>query len=311
MGGSVPVLSDNIKPIAEAVLARGGPARLLRALGNRRDCVLAYHNVLPDGAESGGDTSLHVRRSRFADHLDRIQETCRVVPLSRILDEPTSDDGRTRVALTFDDGYRGALAEGLEEVEQRGLSATVFVPPRTLGGRTFWWDLVVDRNGEPLRGMARRVALEIFRGEEERVLEWADRAGLGRSEVHPMARSASLAELDRAAARPGVTLAPHGWSHANLAALDDEEVAAELERSLAWLRQRYGTAVIPVVSYPYGRSSPGVERRARAAGYRAGMGVSGGALPRMVSEPMALPRINVPSGLSSDGLHLRLSGILS
>lgn len=299
-----------IKPIAEAVLARG-PARLVGALKAPRDCVLAYHNVLPGDVESRGDPSLHISRSRFAAHLDRLQETCRLVPLSRLLlDPPAPDRDRPRVALTFDDGYRGALTVGVDELEGRRLPATFFVPPGRLKGRVFWWDLVTDRDGEPLRGMARRIALEVFRGEQEKTLEWADRCGFGRREVHPLARSASLDELDEAAARPGMTLGSHGWSHANLAALEEHEVAVELKRSLSWLRERYGDSALPVVSYPYGRSSPDVERTARAEGYRAGLRVSGGALPTGTREPWALPRINAPSGLSPHGLQLRLSGIV-
>ncbi len=300
-----------IKPIAEAVLARGGPARLARALRPDRDSVLAYHNVLPDGVESGGDTSLHISRSRFVAHLDRIQETCRVVSLARLLDGSPADDGRPRVALTFDDAYRGALEQGLAELERRGLPATVFVPPGTLGGRVFWWDLLTDRDGEPLRGKIRQVALNVFRGEEKLVLEWADRCGFGRSELHPLARSASLPELDAAAERPGVRVGAHGWSHANLTVLAEAEARVELDRSLRWIQRRYGDTAIPVVSYPYGLSSPEVERSARGVGYRGGVLVTGGALPPGIENPLALPRISVPSGLSPDGLQLRLSGILT
>lgn len=305
----MPVL-DMVKPLAEAVLARAGPAHIVRALRTRRDVVLIYHNVLPDDAGSQGDPSLHISLSRFSSHLDRIQDGCRVVSLAALVHEGAPDDERPRVALTFDDAYRGALTLGLDELERRELPATIFVPPATLGGRTFWWDLLEDHEGRPLRGMARRIALEVFRGERDRVLDWADRCGFGRRELHPLARSASLAEMDRAATRPGVGIGAHGWSHANLAALDGDEVARELRRSREWLRERYGPVAVPVVSYPYGRSSPAVENRARAEGFLAGFRGAGGALPNGTRDPVGLPRINVPSGLSADGLQLRLSGLL-
>lgn len=301
---------QEIKPIAESFLARWGPAHLARVLGGRRSLVLAYHNVVSDGVESRGDPSLHVPRSLFAAHLDEIQESCRIVELSRLLEGAPDDGGPPRVALTFDDGYEGALTEGLDELRARELPATFFVPPHHLGGTTFWWDGVRDDAGRHLRGSDRDRALDALGGEHRRIRAWARRRGLGWREAHPQARTIGEADLATAAAHPGVTLASHGWSHVNLARLDEGALSDELARSLEWIREHPGRT-LPVISYPYGLSSERVEMRARKLGYRAGFRVAGGALPDTAGDPLGLPRINVPAGLSPNGLQLRLSGILA
>lgn len=306
----VAVLSE-IKPWAEAVLARGGPARLARALRAPADHLVGYHNIVPDAAAVAGDRSLHLPLSRFREHLDRIGEMARVVPLRELLDEPEPAEPEARVALTFDDAYRGALTLGLDELEARGWPATVFVPPGCLGDRTFWWDALSDERGRPLRGVARDVALAVFRGERDRVLGWGERCGLRRVRAHPVARSVRADELDEVADRPGVTLGSHGWSHTNLAAEDPRRLEAQLGLSLGWLRKRYDERALPVISYPYGRRSPEVERAAERVGYRAGVRVRGGALSRIGPRPFSVPRINAPAGLSAHGLHLRLAGLRS
>lgn len=301
---------EHVKPFAEALLSRGGVAQLSRVLRPARDFVLAYHNVLPDRIRSGGDPSLHLPRSRFAAQLDRIQRECRVASLRELLDEPSPAEGeRPRVALTFDDGYRGALSVGLEEIVARGLAATFFVSPALLGGITLWWDAVTDGRGNPLRGTVRRIALEAFRGDREAVLAWAGRCGMERAPAHPLARTATRREVKRAAARPGITLGSHGWSHLNLRAVDGERRTAELRRSLRWL-EASGSDHVKVLSYPYGLASPEVEEAVGREGYRGALRVDGGGWPRRERDPMTLPRINVPSGMTADGLHLRLTGVL-
>ena len=109
----------------------------------------------------------------------------------------------------------------------------------------------------------------------------------------------------RSAIRTGlVTLGSHSWSHPNLAALDEVELSGELSRPLEWLRSRF-EGVVPWISYPYGCSSPHVERAARALGYVAGLLIDGGWIRAPMRRPFALPRRNIPAGLSGPGFSLR------
>src|SRR5690606_1975386 len=106
-------------------------------------------------------------------------------------------------------------------------------------------------------------------------------------------------------------LESHTWSHCSLAALEDGELEVELTRPLRWLKQTFPHAAIPCISYPYGLNSPLVRRKAAEAGYTAGLLVEGGVLTRSGLDPYALPRLNVPAGVSVNGFTLRTSGLLS
>jgi hypothetical protein len=69
--------------------------------------------------------------------------------------------------------------------------------------------------------------------------------------------------------------------------------------------------VVPWIAYPYGLFDSNVEKAARAAGYEAALGISGGWFARVPTDRFALPRVNVPPGMSTRGLALRAAGILS
>lgn len=325
-----------LKQAAERILARG-----LAPLLTRRDAgrvlVLAYHNVVPDGGNPGGDRSLHLSRRDFSDQLDAVVETHQVVPLDEALDtaaspaaEAGNEGGRPRAVVTFDDAYRGAMTCGLEELERRGLPATVFVSPGMLGADGFWWDLLSsgDRRddlpagagsfGDDLAGgrggdpADREALLRDEAGRGDAILERA------REEEWPMApqpdhaRPVRRDELLEAAGRPGVTFGAHGWSHANMARLDADELEEELVRPWTWLERELGEAFLPVLAYPYGRCSDAAAGAAREAGYRAAFTVTGGSLdPADVSDSFRLPRTNIPAGVSVDGFRLRALGLLA
>ncbi len=298
-----------LKRTVEWLLARGGPASLGRRRVRGRGLVLAYHNVVPEGAEARGDRSLHLAEADFARQLDELVRHCRVVPLEEIFD--AGRRGPPRVAITFDDAYRGAVTAGLARVASLGLPATVFVAPAYLGdgGRDFWWDALAGRDS--LSPAEREDALTRCRGEDAAIR--LDPAWRGR-ESTPLpshARAASLEELQRAASQPGVVIAAHTWSHPNLARLTDDEVRDELRRPMAWLAERFGASYGPWLAYPYGRTSPAVSRIAAEVGYRAAFRVDGGWMPLAATLSHDLPRFNVPAGLSLDGFRLRLAGLLA
>lgn len=295
-------LRGAVKGVAEAALLGSGVAALARRRLRGRAVVLAYHNVIPDGAAPRGDRSLHLPQREFARQLDALAQTHDVVPLAAI-DAPAGS--RPRVVITFDDAYRGALTAGFTELARRGLPATVFVAPGLFDTAT-WWDRHGDATGEvpaPLRW----TALTAHQGVGESVL-----AAFGRgAESLPLwAHIAGEAEVMAAARQPGITLGAHTWSHCNLAAVPADRLATELERPLAWLRGQ-AASVVPWLAYPYGLSSAAVPVAARRAGYVAALLVEGGWLPGRRGDAFALPRQNIPSGLSLAGFRLRMAGVLS
>ena len=284
----------------------GGAAAWARRRHSGRTIVLAYHNVVPRGERAAGDRSLHLPQEDFARQLDLLTRTHDVVPLAGIL--ATAGEGRRpRAAITFDDGYAGTVTAGVEEVTRRSLPATIFVVPGFLGGRTFWRDELADPESGEVPAPIRTQALDSLAGVHDAIIAWATREGARRRAPGPAERTATESQLADAAGRAGISLGSHTWSHPNLARLDPAASAEELERPRRWLSDRFPSA-IPWLSYPYGRSSPEAQGAARHAGFSGAFLVAGGWLAREGGDPFALPRLNIPAGLSSAGFTLRVSG---
>ena len=140
---------------------------------------------------------------------------------------------------------------------------------------------------------------------------WAGEQGLELRDVPAHQCAGGEAEL-RAAVAAGFTLASHTWSHPNLVKLGDGELAEELVRPQAWLRERF-TNVRPWLAYPYGSADARVAEAARAAGYEGALRIDGGWLPRGGTEArrFLLPRQNVSRGLSRRGFELRVAGVIN
>ena len=293
-----------LKHAAESVLCATGFTHLARRRNRGRTIVLAYHNIVPHGQVASGDSSLHLSQSDFARQLDIISRTHEVVPLTEL--ESHSRANRPRVAITFDDAYQGAVVAGVEELCRRGLPATIFVAPGFIGGRSFWWDAVASNAG--LSAQVREQALETLAGQDAAIREWSAARGMPARTVAPHQTAATEAQLADAVVTGLISLGSHTWSHPNLTRIDPQQLNAELQRSLAWLRERFD-AVAPYISYPYGLCSAQVEHAARASGYTKGFLIAGGWIETY--EAFSLPRLNIPSGISSRGFSLRTAGVLS
>jgi peptidoglycan/xylan/chitin deacetylase (PgdA/CDA1 family) len=293
--------------IEHGALLSGIPSAMRRQ--RRGDVlILAYHNIVPDDAQAAGDRSLHLPRRRFAAQLDALARTHEIISLATAL--AGYSGRRPAVVLTFDDAYEGALTVGIAELEQRDLPATIFVAPSFLNGHDFWWDALTEPGQSALSPGLRAWALDECAGRDAEARARAPQerqAQVTRAPSH--ARCAHEHELVAAAGVPGITLGSHSWNHPNLARIDDSALATELALPLEWLRERF-TNVLPVISYPYGLSSARVESAARDAGYTAGLRIAGGWLAGGgATNPFAVPRLDVPSGLSAAGFELRTAGV--
>jgi peptidoglycan/xylan/chitin deacetylase (PgdA/CDA1 family) len=293
-----------MKRAVEVGLCRSGVVHLARRMRRHDVLVLAYHNVVPDGVDVRGDRSLHIGQERLHRQLSLLSRTHELIPVDRVR-EPGA--GRARVAVTFDDAYRGAIQLGGEVLADLKVPATVFVSPACLGGHRFWWDILSrDRDMEPAD---RERALTELQGKAEFVLAEANpRLDSDDAGTEYMA-SATETELDAGLGIDGLTLGSHSWSHPNLTALDRTELTEELERPLARLRERYPERAVGWLSYPYGRWSRDVAGAAKDVGYQGAFRIDGGWI-RAGCDPFELPRANVPAGLSVEGLALRGAGLV-
>jgi len=271
-----------------------------------RVLILAYHNVVPDQFKDLGDRSLHLPLSAFQAQLDLLQTHFEICALSDLL-SPGNVNGGPRIGLTFDDAYRGAVELALPELKRRGLSGTLFVAPGLLGSDRFWWDELASP-GTGLSAELREAALERHAGRRDPIL-----AALGQQRSVALPEYYSCVREEELLARADgkwLTLGSHTWSHPNLSRLAEPELTDELSRPLTWLGN-LPVHSVPVLAYPYGLTSATVEAAAARAGYRAALRVEGGWVNRENASAWAMPRYNVPAGLSADGFMLRLSGWLT
>jgi peptidoglycan/xylan/chitin deacetylase (PgdA/CDA1 family) len=98
------------------------------------DAVLMFHSV---GDRAFDDLS----PASFRRRLQRLDETVEFVDLPTIYEEPSD---RKRVALTFDDGYRGFYEHVVPALDDLDIPATVFVVAGTLTDGQLRVDEAVD-----------------------------------------------------------------------------------------------------------------------------------------------------------------------
>ncbi len=304
-----------VKRAVESGLRMTGLPRRRIAQRASGTVILSYHNIVPGGESPVGDRSLHLAQADFATQLDRLARTHDIVPLTSVVPGEVPA-GRPRAVLTFDDAYRGALTAGIEELRLRNLPATIFVPPALLGAEGFWWDLLADPHGG-LDPQVRDHVMEALGGRHDEALAWARAERRRPVSLPPHARPVEVAELEQVVAEnPLLTLGSHSWSHVNLSAIPLAEAVAEMRRGHDWLRDEPWLRACPKqtadwLAYPYGRTTPEVEEAAGAIA-RGALRVEGGAAEvagRWVAPPYRLPRVNIPMGLTPDGLVLRLAGL--
>jgi peptidoglycan/xylan/chitin deacetylase (PgdA/CDA1 family) len=301
-------MRSRLKRSLEIGLVRSGLAELWRRVSGKDAVVLAYHNVVPEGDRPLGDISLHLPLPSFLAQVDLLSENCTIVPLQELI-VAVRHEGKPLAAITFDDAYRGALELGVPELIKRELPATVFVAPGLLGCEGFWWDQVADPSSGAVPPEFRRAAFRDFGGRQERILETARSLGWKWGPMPDLYRPASEGAVDALALHPLVTLGSHTWSHVHLPSVPAAEAEAEFRRSRQWLEDRSVPNPI-LLSYPYGAYPEGMETSLLEAGYEAGFLIQGGAmrLRDVTAGRMVLPRVNVPRGLSPNGLRARISG---
>lgn len=305
-------MNGHAKAFVEKGIRWVGLPAALRTAYRHHVMVLAYHNIVPDGESIIGDRSLHLERRQFARQLDWIRRTYDVVPLTAIFDDQQTR-GRPRAVITFDDAYRGAVVAGVQELVDRDMPATIFVAPAFVGGRPFWWDVLAAERGSALSAEVRQYAVDVLDGRNDRVLAWARENNVMIRRVPSHQTVATEEELASCARLGKITLGSHTWSHPNLSrVLTTSDLEAELRIPLEWLQSRFECA-IPWLTYPYGIASNDAAGAARRVGYHGALLVSGGLAKRteLNRRRYMMPRLNVPSGLSLDGLALRSTGMLS
>ncbi len=176
--------------------------------------VLTYHSIDPSGSP------ISVAPEAFTRHLAWLTSGQVVVSRLQALAEaePTDDDPRPRVALTFDDGFANFASWAWPRLRDAGLPATVFLVSGHMGGTNVW-------GGRPVRGIP---ALPL--------MSWHEAA---------------------ACAAGGAEIGAHSRTHPHLPDLPLAAARDEMHGGRQDLCNRLGIPVT-TFAYPYGAVSSGV-----------------------------------------------------
>ena len=268
----------------------------------RGGVVLCFHNVVSRPSEAANaDIGLHAAREHFENEMRWLKQQCDVVSLDQMAERIAAGNRVTGLAaVTFDDGYAGALQHGWPICRDLRVPATVFVVsdgPGNLSG--FWWDYPSIARDATVN---RKRWLFQQRGDHREIVP----EGL----VPRVPRALRLATWDMLvqAQQEGLEIGCHSATHRTLTQLTDEELEREIEGSRETIAARMG-CVPRWFSYPFGVWDERVRDRVEAAGYRGAVTLDSGLNTQDVN-PWALRRVNIPSSLSLPAFNAWSAGIL-
>lgn len=287
--------------------------------------ILTYHRVpaspdalLPDEPDA----------QTFAAHMDVLRTYCQVLPLPEAVKRMRSGTLPQRAAcITFDDGYANNLHVALPVLEQRGLTATIFIAVDAVRRGIMWNDLVIeavraaessidlDAIEQPAMSLAttsRTAAVDRLLNHLkylplERRWELAGalfRRNAGETPPRLMLHDREIGEI----ARRGHDIGGHTVNHPILRELDADEARREIEEGSRWLADVTGAAP-KSFAYPNGR--PGRDYDAshaqmvREAGFELAVSTAWGCASNR-SDVFQLPRCP-PYAMQSKLFPLRLA----
>ena len=234
--------------------------------------ILMYHRIAEDFDDP---FNLCVAPIRFAEQIRRIRQVADPVPLAEVTHRST----RRRVAITFDDGYRDNLTEGVPQLEAEGLPATVFVTSDLVDEPQEFWPYRLERLFRladterrhlhfSIEGVSTTIDVGSAQARRRAALLVHDRlrrlvpaqidsyveqiaAELGHSEQGPTRPMLSASELRQLASSPVITIGAHTRRHPWLSSLSWQEQWEEIEGCRSSLEASIESP-IDQFAYPFG-----------------------------------------------------------
>ena len=164
--------------------------------------------------------------------------------------------------ITFDDGMRSAVDNGLAVLEKYAARATLFVCPGLVAaGEPYWWRLV----GEAF-GSERARQLKTVDDDERRQCVSAAKAVLPAATVEALATEVADVGLLRRWVDAGHSIGNHTWDHPCLDRCTEDDQAQQISSASEWLIDQE-LMPRPVFAYPNGDWTPAAETALAARGY--------------------------------------------
>lgn len=309
-----------------------------RTLGRMRSCriILCYHNVGNGDAEKRGWLAPQrcIDAGLFERQMSWLKQNYEVVTLDRLRD-PIDDSRKSRVAITFDDGYLNNIEIAMPILERLELPMTWFVATAFVDdpGKLPWWDMIdllLTRDSGRIRLHSPEVAgdydlaapadrrridrhvrqvLKASCGERRETLVAELGDGMRNADALPenaFARPQEVAAVDPVR----VEIGGHTINHPNLAACESDRLHDEIEGGKRRLEAITGRQP-QWFAYPYGGRGSFDARAVdavRAAGFVGAVTL----LPGIVaddSDPYRLPRIPISAANSLADFKARVEGV--
>ncbi|MFF2660569.1 polysaccharide deacetylase family protein [Kitasatospora sp. NPDC058032] len=287
----------------DAVLRHSPLQPLFRLAATRRLAVLAYHGV--------DDPRV------FALQMERLVRHARPVPLAAV--EQAAHTGRPlphrSVLVTFDDGDRTVLTEGLPVLARFNIPAAAFVVTDLIGGdQPFWWREAAFLAAHG--GTARALADCPPGGAVRRMKTLADpdrRAALAELRASAAVRAPRQEQLTPAdlltLTRGGVAIGNHTAGHPCLDRCEDDTVEAEVTGAHRALTGWLGGEAPTAFAYPNGNLDPRAEALLNRLGYRLGFLFDHRHDRLLPPNPLRISRLRVNSTTGRDRFDTILSGL--
>jgi peptidoglycan/xylan/chitin deacetylase (PgdA/CDA1 family) len=174
--------------------------------------ILMYHSIPRE------------RLPEFQRQVQRMNRIGRILPLDKLEEAP---GGERSFAITFDDGYRSTVENGLALLEEMGIPSTMFIPSGSLGRR-------LQGAGDTTHGY--------YHDSEDTVID-----------------ESSLRNLS-------LEIGSHSVSHRRLTQLPSDEALKELEDSKQSL-EKILEKPVRFMSFPYNSYDDHVLSLSRLSGY--------------------------------------------
>lgn len=302
-----------------------------------RAVVLMYHRVLePEQAGlTGSHPGIIVTQDTFARHMAVLKRRFTVLSLDAFADhlERKIPLPHSSCVVTFDDGWKDNVVNGLPVLKRHGIPALVFLPTNFIGHRRVFWrealtHVLVAAIMASRTDSARRARFADLLGPLDlgSVLDIEDEDPravvidfLGRQRLLAAPAEALIAALTDvlgrrvedmatpdtfmdwadvdAMERSGTAFGGHGVEHRPLALATLEEARDEIQGSKAVVSARF-PGTVPTFSYPNGSLNHDVVNLVRAAGYRFAFTTEPGAV-RCTDDPLRLRRVNIHEDMTS------------
>jgi peptidoglycan/xylan/chitin deacetylase (PgdA/CDA1 family) len=268
--------------------------------------ILCYHNVVTEAEREPRDPALHMDVRAFVAQMEWVSRNLQPVSLDALLSrlrqgEPTRD----LVSVTFDDGYAGFFRTALPVLRSLNVPSAVFIVADACERPLpFWWDHpTLVRRASPARRhhwltQAQGIASAIFEMEGLRAPDGVS------SELLPASWDTIRASLG-----PDLSIGAHTCGHPALPTLRAAEMRRELEQGADRIAQQLGRRP-RLLAYPYGAWTAQVRDATRAAGYEAAFTLHAACIRKPDIDLLALPRVNVPAGITRAAFEAWASGLL-